>query len=98
MFGNWISNQHKDFKKLIWVGVAAVCWAIWKCRNEIVFKKTKFNLILQVIFRRAYWLRFWAQLHRKKQAKDILIAMSRRLEVVALQFANEGWNNFYHFP
>jgi hypothetical protein len=95
MFGNWLSNQHKDFKQPIWVGVAAVCWAIWKCRNDIVFKKMKFNLILQVIFRTAYWLRFWAQLQRKKQAKDILIAMSRRLEVIALQFANEGWNNFY---
>jgi RsiW-degrading membrane proteinase PrsW (M82 family) len=98
MFGNWLNNQHKDFKQLIWVGVAAVCWAIWKCRNDIVFKKTMFNSILQVIFSGAYWLRFWAQLQRKEQAKDILIAMSRRLEVIALQFVNEGWNNFYRLP
>jgi hypothetical protein len=46
MFGNWLNNQHKDLKQLIWVGVAAICWAIWKCRNDIVFKKTKFNSIL----------------------------------------------------
>jgi hypothetical protein len=98
MFGNWLNNQHKDFKQLIWVGVAAVFWAIWKCRNYIVFKKMKFNSILQVIFRGAYWLRVWAQLQRKEQAKDIHIAMSRRLEVIALQFANEGWNNFYRLP
>jgi hypothetical protein len=45
MFGNWLNNQHKDSKKLIWVGVAAICWAIWKCRNDIVFKKMKFNSI-----------------------------------------------------
>jgi hypothetical protein len=25
MFGMWLSNQHKDFKPLIWVGVAAIC-------------------------------------------------------------------------
>jgi RsiW-degrading membrane proteinase PrsW (M82 family) len=98
MFGNWLNNQHKDFKQLIWVGVAAVYWAIWKCRNDIVFKKTKFNSILQVIFKGAYWLRFWAQLQRKEQVKNILIAMSRRLEVIALQFANEGWNIFYRLP
>jgi hypothetical protein len=55
-------------------------------------------LILQVNFRGAYWLRFWAQLQRKERAKDILIAMSRKLEVISLQFANEGWNNFYHLP
>jgi RsiW-degrading membrane proteinase PrsW (M82 family) len=95
MFGNWLNNQHKDVKHLIWVGVAAICWAIWKCRNDIVFKKTKFNSILQVIFKGAYWLRFWAQLQREEQAKDILIAMSRKLEAIALQFANGEWNNIY---
>jgi hypothetical protein len=52
---------------------------------------------LQVIFRGAYWLRFWAQLQHKEQAKDTLIAMSRKLEVVALQIANRGWNIFLSF-
>jgi hypothetical protein len=51
---------------------------------------TKFNSILQVIFKGAYWLRFWAQLQHKEQAKDTHIAMSRKLEAVALQFANGG--------
>jgi hypothetical protein len=36
-------------------------------------------------------------LQREEQAKDILIAMSRKLEVIALQIANRGWNNFYRF-
>lgn len=98
MFGSWLNNQHKDFKQLIWVGVAAMCWAIWKCRNDIIFRKTKFNSILQVIFRGAYWLRFWAQLQRKEQAKDTLIATSKRLEVVALHLADRGWNNIYRLP
>jgi hypothetical protein len=53
---------------------------------------------LQVIFRGAYWLRFWAQLQHKEQAKDTLIAMSKKLEVVALQIANRGWNNFFRLP
>jgi hypothetical protein len=34
-------------------------------------------------------------LQHKEQAKDTLIAMSRKLEVVALQIANRGWNNFF---
>jgi hypothetical protein len=70
---------------------------MWKYRNDIVFKKSKFNSILQVIFRGAYWLRFWAQLQHKEQAKDTLITMSRKLEVVALQIINRGWNNFFPF-
>jgi hypothetical protein len=52
--------------------------------SYIIFKKTKFNSLLQFIFRGAYWLRFWAQLQHKEQAKDTLITMSRKLEVVAL--------------
>jgi hypothetical protein len=51
--------------------------------------------VLQVIFRRAYWLHFWAQLQCEEQTKNIVIAMSRKLEVIALQIANEGWNIFY---
>jgi hypothetical protein len=58
----------------------------------------KFNLLLQVIFRGAYWLRFWAQLQHKEHAKDTLIALSRNLEVVALQIANRGWNNIFRLP
>jgi hypothetical protein len=38
------------------------------------------------------------QLQRKEQAKDTLIAMSRKSEVVALQIANGGWNIFYRLP
>jgi hypothetical protein len=34
-------------------------------------------------------------LQHKEQTKDTLIAMSRKLEVVALQIANRGWNNFF---
>jgi hypothetical protein len=58
----------------------------------------KFNSLLQVIFKGAYWLRFWAQLQHKEKAKDTLIAMSRNLEVVALHIANSGWNNIYRLP
>ena len=43
---------------MIWVGIAAMCWAIWRCQNDIIFNKLKTNFIVQVIFRGAYWLRF----------------------------------------
>jgi exonuclease III len=94
MFGNWLANQHKNIKPLIWVGVSAFFWAIWNCRNDVIFKKTKFISIMQVIFRGAYWLRFWAQLQRDEQAMENLIALSKKLEVIALEFANGGWKNF----
>jgi RsiW-degrading membrane proteinase PrsW (M82 family) len=95
LFGTWLNNQPKNLKDLIWVGVAALCWAIWRCRNDVIFNKLKNNSIMQVIFRGAYWLRSWSQFQRDEQAKDILILLSRRLEVVALDISNRGWKHFY---
>ena len=95
MFGTWLDNQYKKIKPLIWVGLAALCWAIWRCRNDIIFKRMKTNSIMQVIFRGAYWLRFWAQLQRDEQAQDTLVAMSTKLEVIALDITNGGWKHFF---
>jgi len=95
MFGSWLSNQSKKIRNLIWVGVAAVCWAIWNCRNDIIFNKIKINSILQVIFRGAYWMRFWAQLQREELAKNTLIMMSRQLEMIGLERVKGGWQHIY---
>jgi hypothetical protein len=59
-------------KGLIWVGTTALCWAIWRCRNDVIFNKIKTNSIMQVIFKGAYWLRSWAQFQRDEQVKDTL--------------------------
>jgi len=34
MFGGWLSNRNKWIRNLIWVGVAAIYWAMWRCRND----------------------------------------------------------------
>lgn len=95
MFGTWLSNQNKKIKGLIWVGVAALCWAIWRCRNDVIFNKSKTNSSMQVIFRGAYWLRSWAQLQREEQAKDSLSLMSKKLEMIALEISHRGWKHLY---
>ena len=77
------------------MGIAAVCWAIWRCRNDIIFNKIKINSILQVIFRGTYWLRFWAQLQREEQVKNTLSVMSRNIEIVALDLVKGGWKHLY---
>jgi RsiW-degrading membrane proteinase PrsW (M82 family) len=82
-------------KCLIWVGIAALCWAIWCCRNDVIFNKMKTNSIMQVIFRGAYWLRSWSQLQRDEQAKVTLTLLSKKLEIVALDISNRGWKHLY---
>ena len=95
MFGTWLHNRHKMAKGLIWVGVAAMCWAIWRCRNDVIFNKMRTNSILQVIFRGAYWLRFWGPLQRDEQAKDALSFISKKLEMIALEISNKGRKHLY---
>ena len=95
MFSSWLSNQHIKIRQLIWVGVAAVCWAIWRSRNDIVFNRTNFNSTIQVIFRGTYWLRFWTQLQRNEQARNTLSSLSTKIEMVALEHAQGGWKHNY---
>ena len=44
MFGNWLNGIPKDYKPLVLVGAAALCWFVWRYRNAVVFdnKKTFF--------------------------------------------------------
>ena len=97
MFNSWLSNQSKKIRNIIWVGVAAVCWAIWRCRNDIIFNKIKVNSILQVIFWETYWFCFWAQLQREVHVKDAFSSLSRLLETVALDLVKGGWKHVYRF-
>jgi len=46
MLGGWLSNQNKKIKNLIWVGVAIMYWAIWRCRNDAIFNQMKSNSIM----------------------------------------------------
>ena len=50
---------------------------------------------MQVIFRVAYWLRFWAHLQRDEQAKDTLSSMSKRLKMIALEIFSRGWKYLF---
>ena len=85
------------------VGAAALCWAIWRCRNDIIFNKTKCSSFIQAIFRRAYWLRLWVHLQHKDMTKVLFRRMSLTLETVALEIADREWKHnlrigLDHFP
>jgi hypothetical protein len=64
------------------LGVAAVCWAIWLCRNNVVFQRSKPNSCLQVIFRSAFWIRSSSILSKEEDKTNLLIG-SRRLETMS---------------
>jgi hypothetical protein len=50
IFGNWLHGIDLRFRRLIRVGVLAIIWSIWLCRNDKVFNDKHCSL-LQVIYR-----------------------------------------------
>jgi len=49
MFGNWLRGVDQKTKNRIRIGVSAICWSIWNCRNDIVFNRKDNFHVLQVI-------------------------------------------------
>jgi hypothetical protein len=41
MVGNWLNGVPKEVKARIRIGVSALCWSIWTCRNNIIFSNQK---------------------------------------------------------
>ena len=54
LFGSWLRGLTKSHKNLVYTGIAALCWAIWRSRNDIVFQKIKNQTSLQILFRTTY--------------------------------------------
>jgi hypothetical protein len=55
LFGNWLNGVDKKAKERIRIGVSALCWSIWRCRNvEIILCLT--NQILLIFCRYFIWL------------------------------------------
>jgi len=93
MFESWLNGIPKDFKPLVLVGAAALCWSVWLCRNAVVFdnKQSSFS---QVIYLTTHWLRTWAILQRPS-SQDKLVAASHFLGQVTKDFFDQthGWRS-----
>ena len=37
MCGSWLNRIPKEYKPLVLLGAAALCWSVWRCRNGVVF-------------------------------------------------------------
>ena len=73
-------------------GVAAICWAIWKCRNRAVFDRKLIKNPLEIIYHAcalmSYCLGLYAELDQEqlvegantmlRVAKEVLAAMTTR--------------------
>ena len=85
MFGNWLNGMDKQTKARIRIGVSAICWSIWNCRNNLVFNRSSNFHIMQVIHMTAHWIQLWAYLLPMDQ-RELMVTGSTRLLMVAQEF------------
>jgi hypothetical protein len=64
LFIRWSKIANKKYNSLLLTAAAALCWAIWLTRNEVIFDKCRPKSFLQVLFKGTYWLRQWASLQQ----------------------------------
>jgi hypothetical protein len=50
MFHGWVNDLGNQLKKLVLVGAAALCWALWTSRNDMVFDNSPSKTYMQVLF------------------------------------------------
>jgi hypothetical protein len=56
LFENWLNGIDKKTKARIHIGVCALLWAIWNCKNDVIFYKASNAQFLQVIHKDTYWI------------------------------------------
>ena len=64
------------------VGMAAICWAIWKTRNRITFDKYKMKSPAEIWFLASSFVTYWAGM-QKPQDKKLLMAGATKMRETA---------------
>jgi hypothetical protein len=91
LFGNWLNGIDKKTKEQIHVGVCALVWTIWNCRNEVVFNRCANPNFLQVIHMIASFIHLWSYLLSVEQREPLDTRCNRLMAVVWDIFNQGGW-------
>mgnify|MGYP003702426069 FL=1 len=92
LFGNWLRGFEPKLKRQTWVGIAAICWALWLSRNDLVFNGYNHVSFLQVIFKATQLSRLWSLLLKEDEGIEV-IAKCKLLEKRMMElFSTFGWN------
>lgn len=92
-FSRWIKTFPKQDKILVLVGVSAMFWSLWKCRNDMCFNRrvncdprTSVKLMCS-------WIFDWSVLQIKEPDTKLLTLGVKQVDRVAseIYIASQGW-------
>jgi hypothetical protein len=91
ILAGWITSIRAKEKHLILVGVAAMFWSIWLCKNDIVFdKKNPWFLWYRSSSEALTSFCFWRLLQKEPHRKEV-VQICHTLEVIAMSvYAKNG--------
>ena len=93
LFGAWLAGMEHNTAARIRIGICALLWAIWSCKNDMIFNKQQFSTFLQVIFRATAWIRKWSLL-TPMDFREPLITVCNQWQMVAWAIFNRfGWRS-----
>uniref|UniRef100_A0A452YGX2 Uncharacterized protein n=1 Tax=Aegilops tauschii subsp. strangulata TaxID=200361 RepID=A0A452YGX2_AEGTS len=67
--GSWLNSFGKEDKKLVLVGISAICWALWKARNGVIFENKRISDPMTIIKAMTHWMVDWSILQIREQQK-----------------------------
>jgi hypothetical protein len=92
LFNDWATTGGLKNHKLCLIGAAALIWALWTSRNDLVFDNSPTKTYMQVLFQGTYWLSLWAHLQKLEDDGQLLLQACGLLETLAFQFFTDfGW-------
>ena len=62
-YKQWIQKWLPDGQNVYYFGFAAVCWAIWKCRNNAIFDAKLIRHPTEILLHSCAFMNFWARLY-----------------------------------
>jgi hypothetical protein len=92
LFGAWIKSFLKTQRNLVLCGAAALCWTLWKTRNDACFNNKKPNDPANVIYRLCNLLSGWAFLQTDQDRRNIEEGVEKLKMVIREAYAcAHGW-------
>jgi hypothetical protein len=68
-FWHWVEKALPGGGGDSMLGLAVICWAIWKTRNSICFDKKVLKSLVQILYTACAFMNYWAGLYPEESQK-----------------------------